>query len=708
MSLAVRGSTSATGTGAVTVSKPSGVLVGDILIAAILFAGGSGVSLAAPAGWGQLSRVDNGTALGLAVYCRYAVSAEPSSYTWNLTGGAAVAGGVTGYYSNAGQFQRSVQAVSASTPSGTNHAVGALVAPGGAGDSVASVLAYGVLADTTWTPPSGLTERMDVPLAGILTLGTSDVFGAGGSSYGGYTAVSAAAAVGAVVHLEIMEGGIKQPAGFGGTVYLYDELKSLNGQKFEPDEILFAYPMHGSKRVRALPQWDFDANIQILDTGTGTAKTTFRIPPGEFAFAPGKTLSTRSTQQEAAWLEMGGRITGANGENAGIGGATLVCGATTTLRGNQQVFGNTIRIPSGSLNVFSKAGGGLVNEWIDNTIEVSGACNLGSATLGNMTHCEGNRIRSATAGSVVANFVSTVSKNNNIAAAAPSTFSQTGASLNTAGLTLIGAPTTADLSLTGGGLIDSDMIGLRFSRGAKQFNFAVVNGRLWYGLVGLLTDKVTGAALSGIYVDLLDGLGATLFSVPTDSQGRVIFGVGDFAQKVKVATAFGTPAVISEHGPFRLRINVTNPNPAYASRDLGLFAWPRAAYVIGADTFYQFEDIAFVHPLGPPESVGPPQPTDDIPFFRQADIPRLMGVFGQPVSVGPDVTQGLYEVRSVELLSHEGTAVIAKLPVVTIEEGSLPLLGIGVELGVDGKVYKVWRIEPVGDGATEDVWCSEV
>ncbi|HYZ92806.1 MAG TPA: thrombospondin type 3 repeat-containing protein, partial [Actinomycetota bacterium] len=97
--------------GSLTISKPSGVVEGDFLIAQITLNGGSNTTVTAHPGsstpadpsddWTLLRRENNGTTVGQAAYYRFAgpTATEPASYTWTVSNTTAprMAGGIIAY-----------------------------------------------------------------------------------------------------------------------------------------------------------------------------------------------------------------------------------------------------------------------------------------------------------------------------------------------------------------------------------------------------------------------------------------------------------------------------------------------------------------------------------------------------------------------------------------------------------------------------------
>jgi hypothetical protein len=80
-----------------TISRPSGVLQNDVLIASIYWDNSSAAGVTAPSGW-TLIRQDGSTAFEeVALYVRVATASEPTSYTWFASHGVGFTGIIAAY-----------------------------------------------------------------------------------------------------------------------------------------------------------------------------------------------------------------------------------------------------------------------------------------------------------------------------------------------------------------------------------------------------------------------------------------------------------------------------------------------------------------------------------------------------------------------------------------------------------------------------------
>lgn len=89
----------------VVITKPTGVAVGDLLIAQIAVDGGSARSITAPSGWTAITQVNQDVEIGVAVFWKIATSTEvsASNFTFTVNSASFLAGGmvrITGHNPN--------------------------------------------------------------------------------------------------------------------------------------------------------------------------------------------------------------------------------------------------------------------------------------------------------------------------------------------------------------------------------------------------------------------------------------------------------------------------------------------------------------------------------------------------------------------------------------------------------------------------------
>src|SRR5207247_4272007 len=136
----------------------------DVLLAALAVRGGRSTAITAPyATWNTVTRIDNGTTISIVTFWHAVtnVASEPASYTFTFGGNVKGGAGLVAYsgVDNAAPIDQQAEQT---TPSGTSHT--ALSVTTGAANTMLVTL-HGVAATSGgisgWTPPSGMTERVD-------------------------------------------------------------------------------------------------------------------------------------------------------------------------------------------------------------------------------------------------------------------------------------------------------------------------------------------------------------------------------------------------------------------------------------------------------------------------------------------------------------------------------------------------------------------
>src|SRR5439155_19510126 len=135
-----------------------------------------------------------GTTLAKASYYRVAGASEPASYSWTFSSSQRASGGIAAYSNvdastpiNASGGQVNASSVSVTTPSITTTIANTRL-----------IGLFGTAIGTTFTPPSGMTERYDISSGGSSN-GTSseaaDLAQAAAGASGGASATAGTAAV---------------------------------------------------------------------------------------------------------------------------------------------------------------------------------------------------------------------------------------------------------------------------------------------------------------------------------------------------------------------------------------------------------------------------------------------------------------------------------------------------------------------------------
>jgi hypothetical protein len=140
-------------TASIVINKPSGVLDGDVMIASIGYGlGASPISVTPPASWTLVRHTQIGVTnmYGNAVYSRVA-SSEPASYTWTFNKALNLAGGISAYWNVDTTTPIDVETGGQGTP--------ASITTTQPGDLLVGT--YMSTVNTAFTPPAGMTERVD-------------------------------------------------------------------------------------------------------------------------------------------------------------------------------------------------------------------------------------------------------------------------------------------------------------------------------------------------------------------------------------------------------------------------------------------------------------------------------------------------------------------------------------------------------------------
>ncbi len=173
MAVVYRDSETDTSSGAttVTLTRPDGAQYGDLMLAALAFAGGSNVTITPPSGWELVLRTNDTTVGGVAVYQkRYVATDTATSYAFTLSTSSAHASALL-VYGGADQVravdisggQANASSANCVAPSVTTTVSNALLVK----------LASAAAGTVTATPPAGFTERVDTT-GGAVSLAVSD------------------------------------------------------------------------------------------------------------------------------------------------------------------------------------------------------------------------------------------------------------------------------------------------------------------------------------------------------------------------------------------------------------------------------------------------------------------------------------------------------------------------------------------------------
>jgi hypothetical protein len=171
----------------VVIPTPAGVQAGQVMIAVLDVKAAPTVTT--PQGWTLVSTTPNGSNFKQVVYSRVVTASEPVSTTWTINENRAISGGIVAY--SGVNTSAPVETFSAGTGS-----TGSIIAP-----SVTSAFgraliigAFGINADSTISPPPGMTERGEIVSAARIRTEISDVALTTAGATGTKTAAASTAA----------------------------------------------------------------------------------------------------------------------------------------------------------------------------------------------------------------------------------------------------------------------------------------------------------------------------------------------------------------------------------------------------------------------------------------------------------------------------------------------------------------------------------
>ena len=144
----------------ITIARPTGTAKGDVLIAVIAVRPNT-VTITAPTGFALVNRQNNttGNPSSVAVYSKVATVSEPVTYTFTFSANTGNAGGIMAFSGVDNASPINVSGGSLTTTTTTTIAGPSLTT------TVANTMiiaAREIASSSTWTPPAGMTEVIDV------------------------------------------------------------------------------------------------------------------------------------------------------------------------------------------------------------------------------------------------------------------------------------------------------------------------------------------------------------------------------------------------------------------------------------------------------------------------------------------------------------------------------------------------------------------
>jgi hypothetical protein len=155
-SSATTGSSTAT---SLAVNKPSGVVSGDWMFAGISVSN-QDATITAPAGWTLVRTITD--TMRLSIYRKQAGGSEPASYTWTSSISRRLCGGIVAFSGVNASTPIQVENGIAEAGSGVTAHSTPTISTSGSSTWLISLFADRTNTGSTWSPPSGTTERVDV------------------------------------------------------------------------------------------------------------------------------------------------------------------------------------------------------------------------------------------------------------------------------------------------------------------------------------------------------------------------------------------------------------------------------------------------------------------------------------------------------------------------------------------------------------------
>jgi hypothetical protein len=146
----------------VTISKPAGTTVGDVLVACVATNGTNVAATGTPSGWTRIAAVTGASNPRTFGYYRVATASEPASYAWRLSSAVANSGGIA-RYSGVDASEPVAPGVQSASGAAATSATVPGVTTTEAGSMVVGCMAANTSVETmTITAPTGLAKAWDL------------------------------------------------------------------------------------------------------------------------------------------------------------------------------------------------------------------------------------------------------------------------------------------------------------------------------------------------------------------------------------------------------------------------------------------------------------------------------------------------------------------------------------------------------------------
>lgn len=186
------GASAGAGSGSPVTIVTTGIQNGDLMVAFIndtSAVAGASVSAPTPTGWTQIASISKSYEV-TRVYMKIAAS-EPASYSWVVASGvgSAATGAIAAWYDPAHSTTPALDLISSAQDSGVNHSTPSITTTK-ANALLVALFGLARSSGNNWTPPAGMTERVDRQVANHASIEIADVVQVTIGATGVKTAVS--------------------------------------------------------------------------------------------------------------------------------------------------------------------------------------------------------------------------------------------------------------------------------------------------------------------------------------------------------------------------------------------------------------------------------------------------------------------------------------------------------------------------------------
>lgn len=151
---------SSTNVTSLSLTKPTGTVAGDVMIAVVGVDAVDTTTTMASTGWTRILHSNNGSSVTVDSFYKVATASEGASYSFSWTGSSRAAGGITTYLGVDNSTPLDVTGTN-NTGSGSSVTANAVTTVS-ANAQVVGVFAIDATATQTYTAPTGMTKRIDV------------------------------------------------------------------------------------------------------------------------------------------------------------------------------------------------------------------------------------------------------------------------------------------------------------------------------------------------------------------------------------------------------------------------------------------------------------------------------------------------------------------------------------------------------------------